>query len=182
MLRRSFPVAVLAIVAVVAALAVSACSSGSVATSTGTTEPTTAPTETTVLAPDAVPVWFIKDGKVTPSAPRTINPADPVRGQLDALMAGPTPEEAAAGLSTGIASGIVEVQSFDVGADGIATVSFSRKFETADTRPQTAQVVYTLTELPQVTKVRFLIDGQPNGATGVPPVGRADLRFPAATG
>ncbi len=165
-------------------LAASGCSSsGSTSDQAGTTtEPTLAPTETTVLSPGAVPVWFIKDGKVTPSTPRTINLADPVRGELDALMAGPTPEEVAAGFSTGIAAGIVEVQSFEVGADGIVTVSFSRKFETADTRPQTAQVVYTLTELPQVTKVRFLIDGQPNGATGVPPVGRADLRFPTATG
>ena len=163
-------------------LAASGCSSsGSTSDQAGTTtEP--APTETTVAAAATVSPWFIKDGKVTPGTPRPINSTDPVRGELDALMAGPTPDEVATGFSTGIAAGIVEVQSFEVGADGIVTVSFSRKFETADTRPQTAQVVYTLTELPQVTKVRFLIDGQPNGATGVPPVGRADLRFPAATG
>lgn len=172
--RRSILLAILTIVVTLPA----ACGSGSVATSVGTTEP--ARTETTVVAPGAISPWFLKDGKVTPGTPRPINTADPVRGQLDALMAGPTPEEVAAGYSTGIAAGIVQVQSFEVGADGIATVSFSRKFETADTRPQTAQVVYTLTELAQVTKVRFLIDGQPNGATGVPPVGRADLRFPAA--
>jgi spore germination protein GerM len=177
MLRRSISLAVLAI----AVTLLAACSSGSVTTSAGTTEPAPASTDVTMLSPGALTVWFIKDGKVTPAAPRTMNLSDPVRGELDALMAGPTPEEVAAGFSTGIAAGIVEVQSFEVGADGIATVSFSRKFETADTRPQTAQVVYTLTELPQVTKVRFLIDGQPNGATGVPPVGRADLRFPLGT-
>jgi spore germination protein GerM len=176
MLRRSIPLAVLATVLTLLA----ACSSGSVTTSADTTEPVS--TAVTMLSPGAVPVWFIKDGKVTPAAARTMNPADPVRGELDALMAGPTPEEVTAGFSTGIAAGIVEVQSFELGADGIVTVSFSRKFETADTRPQTAEVVYSLTELPQVTKVRFLIDGQPNGATGVPPVGRADLRFPATTG
>jgi len=179
MLRRS---PILAVMVVISLLTLSACSSGSMASSGTTTEPTTAPTETTVESPGAAPVWFIKDGKVTPGTPRPINSTDPVRGELDALMAGPTPDEVATGFSTGIAAGIVEVQSFEVGADGIVTVSFSRRFETADTRPQTAQVVYTLTELPQVTKVRFLIDGQPNGATGVPPVGRADLRFPAATG
>jgi hypothetical protein len=132
MLRRSPSLAVLAIVAL---LAVSACSSGSVATSAATTEPTIAPTETTALAPGAVPVWFIKDGKVTPSSPRTIKPADPVRGELDALMAGPTPEEVAAGFSAGIASGIggAVVRGR---RRRIATVSFSRKFETADTRPR----------------------------------------------
>ena len=65
-----------------------------------------------------------------------------------------------------------------VDADGIAHVDFNRNFETADTRPQTAQVVYTLTQFPQVKKVQFLIDGQPNGATGVPPISRADVSFP----
>ncbi|MGZ7003926.1 MAG: GerMN domain-containing protein [Acidimicrobiales bacterium] len=174
MLRR--PVVLSA--ALLVLLVASGCSSGT--TSGGVAGTTTAPVETTTPAPTGARPWFIKDGRVAPATPRPLNPADPVRGALDALMAGPTPEEAAAGYSTGIAAGIVEVQSFEIGADGIVTVSFSRKFETADTRPQTAEVVYTLTELPQVTKVRFLIDGQPNGATGVPPVGRADLRFPTA--
>ena len=70
------------------------------------------------------------------------------------------------------------VNSLVVGPDGVAVVDFNRAFETRDTRPQVAQVVYTLTQFPQVTKVRFLIEGQPNGATGVPPIGRSDLRFP----
>ena len=164
--------------AVIVGLGMASCSSGGTASSTGTTTEA-APVETTVPAAVAARPWFLANGQVAPVAARPANPVDPVRGALDALMAGPTPDEQAAGYSTGIAA-IVEVQSLELGADGIVTVSFSRKFETADTRPQTAQVVYTLTELPQVTKVRFLIDGQPNGATGVPPVGRSDLRFPAA--
>jgi hypothetical protein len=121
--------------------------------------------------------WWIVGGSVTPGEVRPDGP-DPVRGALDALVAGPTPGEAAFGAGTAIEAGVV-VQSFTVGPDGVATVDFNRKFETRDTRPQVAQVVYTLTQFPQVTKVRFLIEGQPNGATGVPPVGRSDLRFPA---
>jgi hypothetical protein len=38
-----------------------------------------------------------------------------------------------------------------------------------------AQVVYTLTQFPEITKVKFLVDGVPNGAAGVLPYGRADL-------
>jgi hypothetical protein len=57
----------------------------------------------------------------------------------------------------------------------VVTVNFSRKFETANTRPQVGQVVYTLTQFPGVDQVQFLIEGQPNGATGVPPWSRADL-------
>ena len=104
-----------------------------------------------------------------------------MRSTLDQLVAGPSPDEAAFGAGTAIEKG-VDVQSLTIDADGVATVDFNRKFETKDTRPQVAQVVYTLTQFPQVTKVRFLIEGQPNGATGVPPVGRSDLRFPAAPG
>ena len=177
MLRRLAPLAV--VLAVLISMTTGCASSGSSDDQASSTS--LVPVETTLPAPVAPRPWFLKDGRVTPGVGRPSDSPDPVRGALDALMAGPTPDEVAAGFSTGIAAGIVEVQSFEIGADGIATVSFSRKFETADTRPQTAQVVYTLTELPQVTKVRFLIDGQPNGATGVPPVGRADLRFPAAS-
>ena len=145
------------------------------------------PATTSALSPDTtLPVaagtrpWWIVGGTVTPGGPRT-DGSDPVRGALDQLLAGPTPDEAAFGASTAIEKGVV-VQSVTVDADGVATVDFNRKFETKDTRPQVAQVVYTLTQFPQVKKVRFLIEGQPNGATGVPPVGRSDLRFPSAPG
>ncbi len=87
-------------------------------------------------------------GTVTPGAVRPDGP-DPVRGALDALVAGPTPEEAAFGAGTALDKGVV-VNSLVVGADGVATVDFNRKFETRDTRPQVAQVVYTLTQFPQV--------------------------------
>ena len=36
-------------------------------------------------------------------------------------------------------------------------------------------MVYTLTQFPGIDQVQFLIDGQPNGATGVPPWSRGDL-------
>jgi len=57
----------------------------------------------------------------------------------------------------------------------VAVVDFGRKFESINTRPQVGQVVYTLTQFPGIDQVQFLIDGQPNGATGVPPWSRGDL-------
>jgi hypothetical protein len=172
------------------ALLTTACSSGggSSVAPASTGDPATS-TPSTAAAPAGTfdtttgwrPWWIVGD-TVTPGDVRPPTGGNDVEAALDALIAGPTPAEAAFGAGTGIAKGIVTLNSLVVGPDGIAVVDLSRKFETADTRPQTAQVVYTLTQFPPVKKVQFLIDGQPNGATGVPPVGRADLRFPAAPG
>ena len=74
---------------------------------------------------------------------------------------------AAAGLTTAIAPKVA-LLSFNIEGDN-ATVDFNRAFETADTQPQVAQVVYTLTQFTGLNTVTFLIDGEPNGATGVRP-------------
>lgn len=93
---------------------------------------------------------------------------------IDALMAGPNEAEKANGLSTNIRKD-VKFSSLEIDPNGVATVDFSRYFETAKTRPQVAQVVYTLTQFPQIKSVHFLVDNMTNGATGVPPITRADL-------
>jgi hypothetical protein len=160
------------------------CSSTGGSSATATTATTTSSVEaTTTTAAEATGTraWWIIGDKVGPGIPWPDNGTDPVRLSLDVLFAGPTPGEQGFGAGTAIPPAAI-INSLDVGADGVATVDLNRKFETADTRPQTAQVVYTLTQFPQVKKVKFLIDGQPNGATGVPPVGRTDLRFPAEPG
>ena len=171
------------------AVLTAACSSTAnvpAATTTTTPEPgdtsvpmTAVATTGTIAAGGAWRPWWITGDTVSPGDPRPPTGGDDVRAALDALLAGPTAGESSFGNSNDIAS-TVTINSLVVTPDGIATVDLNRKFETADTRPQTAQVVYTLTQFPQVTKVKFLIDGQPNGATGVPPIGRSDLRFPAA--
>jgi hypothetical protein len=89
-------------------------------------------------------------------------------------MNGPNAVEASIGFSGNIAKR-VQFQGVDVGSDGTATVRFNRYFETAWTRPQVAQIVYALTQFPDVARVKFLIDGEDNGATGVPPMTRADV-------
>jgi spore germination protein GerM len=67
------------------------------------------------------------------------------------------------------------VNSFTIDGANI-TVDFNRAFETADTQPQVGQVVYTLTQFAGIDTVTFLVDGQPNGATGVKPIGRSGVR------
>jgi hypothetical protein len=178
----------LAAFAVLGGLATGCSSNGGSTATTSTappdsTVPTTPSDSTASTEPAAsgIRAWWITGDTLTPGIPWPGNGADPVRVALDLLFAGPTPGEQGFGAGTAIPPDAT-INSLEVGADGIATVDFNRKFETADTRPQTAQVVYTLTQFPQVGKVRFLIDGQPNGAAGVPPVGRSDVRFPAAAG
>jgi hypothetical protein len=89
-------------------------------------------------------------------------------------MNGPNAVEASIGMTGNIAKR-VQFQGVEVGGDGTATVRFNRYFETAWTRPQVAQIVYTLTQFPEVDRVKFLIDGEDNGATGVPALTRADV-------
>ncbi len=105
---------------------------------------------------------------------RTTTEDDVVTAAMNALMAGPDPTETALGLSTNIRS-IAIYEGLAVDADGTATVKFNRYFETAKTRPQTAQVVYTLTQFPEIKRVRFLIDGMANGAAGAGAMSRADI-------
>ena len=94
---------------------------------------------------------------------------------LDVLIAGPSDTDAvAAGLTSAISPKVV-VNSFTIEGDNV-TVDFNRAFETADTQPQTGQVVYTLTQFTGIRTVTFLIDGQPNGATGVRPLDRTTVR------
>ena len=176
-------VSVLGVLAGLGLLATGCSSTGgsSSAATTGTTSGSAETTAGTVAEATGIRAWWIIGDTVGPGIPWPDNGTGPVRVALDILFAGPTPGEQGFGAGTAIPPEAI-INSLDVGADGVATVDFNRKFETADTRPQTAQVVYTLTQFPQVERVRFLIDGQPNGATGVPPVGRADLRFPAAAG
>jgi hypothetical protein len=95
---------------------------------------------------------------------------DDPRVALDLLLGGPTDLDKLLGLDTALLKSVA-VRSLTV-ADGIATVDLTRDIETRDSRPQVAQVIYTLTQYPNIDKVKFLVLGEDNGATGVPPQGR----------
>lgn len=158
------------------------------ATTAGTSPTTTAPTTTATPSPTTptttdppglrriTPYWMrtcpppetatdIAGCRVAPGESRLVPADNAPRAAVDALMSGPNDAEKTAGETSNIRS---NVTLYDVTVDnGTATVSFNRYFETAKTIPQAAQVVFTLTQLPEITAVRFLVDREPNGAIGV---------------
>lgn len=103
----------------------------------------------------AVAVYFLRDGKVSPVR-RTIEQSPAVaRTALTSLLAGPTADERAAGLTTAIPRGTT-VESLELTGE-VATVDLR-----GDKPPsqghglrETAQIVATLTRLPTVQAVRF---------------------------
>ncbi|MHB0981449.1 MAG: GerMN domain-containing protein [Thermoleophilia bacterium] len=101
---------------------------------------------------------------------------------LQALLEGPTPEEAALGVFSAIPKGTLQL-GVDI-KDGVATVDLSREYESGggslSMGLRLAQVVYTLTQFPTVNSVQFKLDGKPVEVFGGEgfildhPVGRAD--------
>jgi Immunoglobulin-like domain of bacterial spore germination/Sporulation and spore germination len=119
--------------------------------------------------------WFSRNGKLFVTN-RTV-PATTGIGQaaLDRMLAGPSAAEYAAGLRSRIPA-TTTVHGVRIAA-GIATVDLSSSFESAASPSamplRIAQVVYTLTQFPTVTGVRFAIDGQ-----GVTVVGGVPVQSP----
>jgi Immunoglobulin-like domain of bacterial spore germination/Sporulation and spore germination len=119
--------------------------------------------------------WFSRNDKLFVTT-RTV-PATTGIGQaaLDRMLAGPSAAEYAAGLRSRIPAGTT-VRGVRISA-GIATVDLSSSFESAASPSamplRIAQVVYTLTQFPTVTGVRFAIDGQ-----GVTVVGGVPVQSP----
>jgi Immunoglobulin-like domain of bacterial spore germination/Sporulation and spore germination len=140
------------------------------------------PTPKTKSTPgtSSVAVYFLRDGKISPVR-RTIPGTRAVaHAALAALLAGPTDEEAANGLSSAIPTRTT-LRDLSL-ADGVATVDVDGTFDDgvgrASMRGRIAQVVATLTRFPAVDRVAFRIDGTPVEAVGSegvvvdPPVGR----------
>lgn len=184
--RKSTITVLLIMAPLIMALMVTACGSkDSTKTATATTEATTVVTEqstTTTTAPPAetdaeaavaITPYFMRDGRIGAGHQRVVQGPAVARASIEALLEGPDEIDELAGLNTAVVKGVT-LMSLEI-ADGVATVGFNRAFETADTRPQVAQVVFTLTQFATVDKVQFLIDGEPNGATGVMAMGRDDL-------
>lgn len=123
-------------------------------------------------------VWFARDGKLF-STERTI-PATPGVGQaaLDRMLAGPSAAEYAAGLRSQIPAG-TSLLGLTI-SSGTATVDLSSSFATSASPSamalRIAQAVYTLTQFPQVTGVRFQLAGQGVTSMGGVPVQNPQTR------
>jgi hypothetical protein len=114
----------------------------------------------------AMAVYFVRDGKLVVEG-RDLAQWD---GELvmDALLAGPTDVERAGAVTTAIPTGTVLHSVVVSGSE--AVVDLGAEFESGggsmSMMLRVAQVVYTLTTLPDVDTVRFSIDGTPRDTIG----------------
>jgi len=134
----------------------------------GTTTTTAVPNQVTVAA------YFFMDDTTTTSRPgpflvpvaRNVpESSDPVTAALSELLRGPTEAEkdSIPAITTAIPDNTLLLGVSLV--DGIATVDLSLEFESgggsASMFGRLAQMVYTVTQFPQITSVVFQLDGQP---------------------
>jgi spore germination protein GerM len=91
-----------------------------------------------------------------------------LRGALEALLAGPTPEDRAKGLTSEIPAG-VSLRGVTV-REGVASIDLTQAFASgggsSSMQGRLWQVVYTATQLPAARQVRILIEGQERQALG----------------
>ncbi|MGY2085732.1 GerMN domain-containing protein [Blastococcus sp. SYSU DS0539] len=133
----------------------------------------------------AVTVYFVR-GAVLAPVERATAVAD-APSALGRLASGPTRVEVIGGLRTALAPQTLRVDEGVPG--GITSVSVTREFTGITGGNQllaVAQVVWTLTDLPDTTQVRFLLDGVPvevptDGGLTEQPVDRDDFRSVAPT-
>ena len=183
-LRRSLLPAVACAfsVLVLAACGTASPSVGSTSTSAPDTTTAVAPrTTTTVPAQVSVALYFARGTELGVADRSIASSADPRVAALQALLAGPTADEAAAGLGTWIPTGTV-VRGLQV-RGGVATVNVSPQFvepaPPAALSARLAQIVYTLTAFPNVERVTLLVAKLPvpsfAGVDTSGPVGRSQV-------
>ena len=116
--------------------------------------------------------------------PRTVSGAPSVAKAMAVLLEGPNADEAAANLTTVVATG-TQLLGFEGPIEGLVTVDLSSEFlqVTGPRQIQAiAQVVFTLVDVPGVQKVLFRFEGERsevpdgNGELTSEPLNRADYR------
>jgi len=127
-------------------------------------------------------VWFARDNGLV-EVRRMHDPTPLVAtAAINALLAGPTPEERVRGLGSAVPPGTKLLGIAIHG--GVATIDLTSEYQSGagsrSMQMRLAQVVYTLTQFPTVQQVRFRLDGSPvnvfssEGITLNHPVGRTD--------
>ena len=125
-------------------------------------------------------VFFVRGARLTPVERRTN--ATTTAAALDQLVEGPTRTEVRTGIRTALPPEVGGVDQ--VLPDGVAIVSVTRGFTGITGGNQllaVAQIVWTLTDLPSVSTVRFVVEGTPvevptDGGLTDRAVGRDDYR------
>jgi spore germination protein GerM len=107
-------------------------------------------------------VFFVQDGNLSPVTRATPRDVAPVESTMRALLEGPTADERSRGIISEVPpeTSLLEVQVFDLVADVDLSAEFQTPASTDAIVLRVAQVVWTLVRLPDITAVRFLIDGE----------------------
>jgi spore germination protein GerM len=149
---------------------------------TKSTKVTATPTSSGSVLPLAV--WFVRGDRLERSISLHVKTARVATAALTDLLSGPSKAVRRAGTRTAIPAG---TQLLGISIDhGVATVDLSSQFQSGGNsrslQLRLAQVVYTVTEFPTVSRVRFELDGSPvnvfssEGIVLDHPVGRKDYR------
>ncbi|HVF33214.1 MAG TPA: GerMN domain-containing protein [Acidimicrobiales bacterium] len=139
--------------------------------------PTTGAPRPPSVATEGVNVYLVEGERMSPAV-RQVNAPASVAKALTALLFGPVEDEVVVGLRSAISpTAGVQARALD---GGTYLVDLSSEFAQGSVSEQVlglAQVVWTATDIPGVTGVRFTLNGAPiqvptpNGSTGEP-VGR----------
>ncbi|MGY1669129.1 GerMN domain-containing protein [Geodermatophilus sp. SYSU D00710] len=119
----------------------------------------TPPGDTATTGPQLT-VFLVRGADLVPVQRRT--DAATVQAALEQLVEGPSRAEAGTGIRTALPPEVVGVE--EVGVGGIVTVAVTRGFTGITGGNQllaVAQVVWTLSDLPTISGVRFVVDGTP---------------------
>ncbi|MCX6372059.1 MAG: GerMN domain-containing protein [Actinobacteria bacterium] len=121
-----------------------------------TTTPTATPTATTTLS-----LYFLRGEALGVAERRVPQTTKPATAATEALLAGPTAAEKAAGLASAVPRG---ARLIGLSIDGTtARVNLSAQFAAGggslSMQARVAQIVYTLTRFPTIRAVDFILDG-----------------------
>lgn len=165
MARSSITVRLLCVVGAIALL-VAGCGDDDDTTSSTTATTTTITGSTTSSSEPAgdvvAKVYFLRDEQIGPLA-RSVGAPDVPKGVMEALLEGPAETEVELGFVSTIPEG-TQLLGLVI-ENGTATVDLSSEFEAGggslSMMARVTEVVYTLTQFPDVEDVQFWLDGEP---------------------
>ena len=153
---------------------------------TTTTSTPVVSSTTTTLADNmmTVTVYYVRDEKIAASHRVILKTLEVGKTAMQELLFGPSGLESDAGMTSAIPAGTTFLGLDINSGTGVATVNLSKEYASGggslSMSLRLAQVVYTLTQFPTVTRVNFELDGKAVdvfGSEGIilnHPVGRAD--------
>ena len=144
------------------------------ATAAATASPSQAPSGPSSPSPSASPapttvrLYFLRGEKLGVAERQLRHTTMPATASMEALLAGPTGAEQAAGLGSTIPAGTrllgLTIDSATARVD--LSADFGSGGGSLSMTARVAQVVYTLTRFPTVRSVEFLLEGKPAVALG----------------